>query len=112
MPYDDPFAEEKQNMIATLTQALPFLRKEIGISQTELANKVGLSRQTISLIERQRQPMTWTLFLATVFFFKSNNDFDQGNKRIAKKYPNIVEQMMFVERHMRENKHYYGGTKK
>lgn len=89
-------------MIATLSQALPFLRREIGVSQSELASKVGVSRQMISLIERGLQPMTWTLFLAIVFFFKCNNDFDRGRKKIAKKYPNVVEQMMLLEYHLNE----------
>ena len=70
-------SEEQQRMISVLSRALPYLRKEMGVSQTELANKVGVSRQMISLIERQLQPMTWTLFLAVVFFFKCNNDFDK-----------------------------------
>ncbi len=91
---------EQQKMISVLSQALPYLRKEMGISQTELASKVGVSRQMISLIERQLQPMTWTLFLAVVFFFKCNNDFDKGRKKIAKKYPNVVEQMLLLEYQM------------
>ena len=78
-------SEKQKEMISTLSQALPFLRKEIGVSQTFLAEKVGVSRQMISLIERQLQPMTWTLFLAIVFFFKCNNDFDKGQKKIIKK---------------------------
>ena len=90
-------SEEQQRMISVLSQALPHLRKEMGVSQTELANKVGVSRQMISLIERQLQPMTWTLFLAVVFFFKCNNDFDKGKKKIAKKYPNVVEQILLLE---------------
>ena len=93
-------AEEQQYMVSVLSKALPYLRKEMGVSQTELANKVGVSRQMISLIERQQQPMTWTLFLAIVFFFKCNNDFDKGRKKIAKKYPNVVEQMMLLEHQM------------
>ena len=98
-------SEDQKKMVSTLTQALPFLRKEIGVSQTELANKVGVSRQMISLIERQIQPMSWTLFLAIVFFFKSNNDFDRGHKKIVKKYPNVVEQMMLVEYQMNAKDH-------
>lgn len=93
-------SEEQQRMISVLSQALPHLRKEMGISQTELANKVGVSRQMISLVERQLQPMTWTLFLAIVFFFKCNNDFDKGKKKIAKKYPNVVEQILLLEHQM------------
>lgn len=97
---DYKLTEEQQNMISVLSQALPYLRKEMGVSQTELANKVGVSRQMISLIERQLQPMTWTLFLAVVFFFKCNNEFDKGKKKIAKKYPNVVEQLLLLEHQM------------
>lgn len=89
--------DEQLYMISVLSQALPHLRKDLGISQTQLAQKVGISRQMISLIERQLQPMTWTQFLAIVFFFKSNNDFDKGNKKISKKYPNVVEQLLLLE---------------
>lgn len=94
--------EEQRKMISTLSQALPYLRTELGISQTELANKVGVSRQMISLIERQLQPMTWTLFLAIVFFFKCNNDFDKGNRPIVQKYPNVVEQLLLLEYRMND----------
>ncbi len=102
--------KKQQEMINTLTQALPHLRKEFNISQTELAHKVGLSRQMISLIERGKQQMTWTQFLAIVFFFKSNNDFERGKKAVAKKYPNIVEQLLLLEldmnRHEKRRKKY------
>lgn len=103
---DYKIGNEQKYMISVLSQALPYLRKELGVSQTELANKVGVSRQMISLIERQLQPMTWTLFLAIVFFFKCNNDFDKGKKKFAKKYPNVVEQFLLLEHQMntREDK--------
>ena len=89
--------EQQKEMINTLTLALPQLRKELGVSQTDLAHKVGLSRQMISLFERQVQPMTWTQFLAIVFFFRSNYDFEKGKKAVANKYPNIVEQLLLLE---------------
>ncbi len=88
---------QQQEMINTLSKALPYLRNKFGVSQTVLANKVGMSRQMISLIERGVQPMTWTQFLAIIFFFKSNNDFDKGKKSIAKKHPNIVQQLLLLE---------------
>lgn len=98
---DYKLSDEQQRMISVLSQALPYLRKEMGVSQTELANKVGVSRQMISLIERQLQPMTWTLFLAIVFFFKSNNDFSVKDQQIVKKYPNVVEQILLLENQMK-----------
>ena len=97
---DYKLTEEQRRMISVLSQAMPHLRKELGVSQTELANKVGVSRQMISLIERQLQPMTWTLFLAIIFFFKCNNDFEKGERKIAKKYPNVVEQILLLEDRM------------
>ncbi len=89
--------EKQMQMISILSQALPQLRRDLGVSQTVLANKVGMSRQMISLIERQEQPMTWTQFLAIVFFFKSNNDFERGKKSVVKKYPNVVEQLLLLD---------------
>ena len=87
----------QQEMITTLTRALPYLRKELGVSQTVLAQKVGISRQMISLIEREKQPMTWTQSLAMVFFFKSNNDFEKGAKAISNQCPNVVQQFLLLE---------------
>lgn len=89
--------DEQKEMVKTLTLALPLLRKELDVSQTELAHKVGLSRQMISLIERGKQQMTWTQFLAIVFFFRSNYDFEKGKKAVVNKYPNIVEQLLLLE---------------
>lgn len=94
--------EQQKDMIRTITLALPYLRKELGISQTELAHKIGISRQMISLIERQIKPMTWTQFLAINFFFKSNYDYEKGKKAVAEKYPSIVQQLLLLEYDMNE----------
>ncbi|MBR0467081.1 MAG: helix-turn-helix transcriptional regulator [Clostridia bacterium] len=91
-------------MVKTLSRALPYLRKELGVSQSDLAEKVGMSRQMISLIERDIQPMTWTQFLAIVFFFKSNNDFDKGKIKVTKKVPNLVEQLLLLDIDMNRTK--------
>ena len=96
----EDLTERQRKMINTLTQAMPYLRKELGVSQTVLATKVGMSRQMISLIERGKQPMTWTQFLAIVFFFKSNNNFKKGARVIDKKQPNVVEQLLLLESDM------------
>lgn len=96
----EDLTERQRKMINTLTQAMPYLRKELGVSQTVLATKVGMSRQMISLIERGKQPMTWTQFLAIVFFFKSNNNFKKGARAITKKQPNVVEQLLLLESDM------------
>lgn len=94
----------REKMVKTLSRALPYLRKELGVSQSDLAEKVGMSRQMISLIERDIQPMTWTQFLAIVFFFKSNNDFDKGKIKVTKKVPNLVEQLLLLDIDMNRTK--------
>lgn len=45
--------EEKDKFIATLTPNLTILRTSAEISQEELANLIGVSRQTYSAIERK-----------------------------------------------------------
>ena len=63
---------EQEVLIQHMVDRLPALRKKYGISQKELGEKIGLSRQTISAIERKTTPLTWTSMLAmrivTVYF--------------------------------------------
>ena len=96
--------EQQKEMMNNLTKALPIFRKEFGISQTELARKVGISRQMLSLIELGKQPMTWTQFLAIVYFFRCNNDRAKGAQEVAKRVPNLVEQYLLLEKDMRTYK--------
>lgn len=49
--------EEKDNFIATLTPNLTVLRTKAEISQEELANLIGISRQTYSAMERKVRKM-------------------------------------------------------
>ncbi len=63
---------EKDEFIATLTANLPALRTQAEISQEELANLVGVSRQTYSAIERKIRRMAWSTYLSLVLFFDHN----------------------------------------
>lgn len=46
------------------------MRKNLKILQTGLGEKIGLSRQTISLIERKQLVLTWNNYLAIMMFFR------------------------------------------
>ena len=67
--------EQKQNEMANLlSKALPYFRAKLGISQQLLGEKIGVSRQTISSIERSEYQMPWSVFLAIIYFLKINNE--------------------------------------
>lgn len=66
--------EKQQEMINQLVQKLPQIRKEMKISQTELGKRVGLSRQSISSIERGNVSLSWNNYLAIMLFIVANRD--------------------------------------
>lgn len=64
----------KRKLIYKMVVELPQVRKEMKISQTEFGKKVGLSRQTISSIERGIAPLTWNNYLAIMMFLEANKE--------------------------------------
>lgn len=63
---------KKEELIQTLTGALPVLRAAIGISQGEIAEYIGVSRQTYCAFEIGKRQMSWNTFLSLFLFFISN----------------------------------------
>ena len=61
--------ESKDIAVNILIDELPSLRAKIGISQEQLAEYVGISRQTLSAIETRKRPITWQVFLSIVLYF-------------------------------------------
>lgn len=66
--------ERQQEMIHQLVKRLPQIRKEMKISQTEFGKRVGLSRQTISSIERGNVNLSWNNYLAIMLFIVTNRE--------------------------------------
>lgn len=64
--------KERQLLISKLVDELPVFRTKLGTSQDELANMVGISRQTYSSIETKRKKMSWGIFLSLILVFDSN----------------------------------------
>lgn len=54
----------KEEILSDFVNKLPEIRKKLGLSQSELGDKVGLSRQSISSIERGTVTLSWNIFLA------------------------------------------------
>ncbi len=62
----------KDTIIELLRNELPVLRAKARVSQNEIANKIGISRQTYSSIETGKREMSWTTFLALIAYFQNN----------------------------------------
>lgn len=53
---------------------LPLIRKQLKLSQTEMGERLGKKRQTISAIERGVMPLKWDTFLAIMMLVEQNKD--------------------------------------
>lgn len=62
----------REELIERFVDALPVLRALLGLSQSELGDYLGMSRQSFSSFESKKRKMTWSLFLACLFFFYEN----------------------------------------
>lgn len=65
---------EKEELIDALTPMLPVLRATVGISQGEIADYIGVSRQTYCALEIGKRKMSWNTFLSLFLFFISNSE--------------------------------------
>ena len=62
----------RNTIIELLRKELPVLRAKARISQEDIAEKIGISRQTYSSIETGKREMSWTTFLALIAYFQNN----------------------------------------
>lgn len=76
MSSEDCF-DMRGKVIALLRNELPVLRAKARVSQEDIANKIGISRQTYSSIETGKREMSWTTFLALIAFFQNTESTKQ-----------------------------------
>ncbi len=69
--------KEKYAMIEKLTPELPILRAKAEISQEEIANIIGTSRQTYGAIERKSRRMSWATYMSLILFYDYNRKTHQ-----------------------------------
>jgi DNA-binding XRE family transcriptional regulator len=80
---------QKEQLIDLLTNELRVLRAKAGISQQELANRIGVSRQTLGLIETKKQRMTWQHFMVLLLLFKGSSGTADIIDRIGASPPEL-----------------------
>lgn len=64
--------KEKEDIIKSLSNNLPTLRKQLDLSQKDLADKLNISRQTIVNIENNKSNMNWITAFSILMFFVLN----------------------------------------
>ena len=62
----------RENLLKIMTDNLPALRAKLGLSQDEVSNLIGISRQTYCAIETQKRKMSWNNFISLLFLFWYN----------------------------------------
>ena len=70
-------SDDKKELCKKMASNLATLRTKANMKQEELAERLGLSRQTISAIENERRIMEWTTFSVLVMFFAKDEEIRQ-----------------------------------
>lgn len=60
---------DRAQYIEKMTNNLPTLRAKLRLSQAELGELIGVTRQQIVAIENHKRKMSWSIFLSLVLFF-------------------------------------------
>jgi hypothetical protein len=68
----DDINKLKHSLMEQFRDELPVLRAKGRLSQENIAEKIGISRQTFNAIETGKREMNWTTFLALVALFQNN----------------------------------------
>ncbi len=65
---------DQEKYIKLMSENLSVLRAKINLSQEELADVLGVTRQTISAVENEQRNMSWPIFLSLILIFLKNKE--------------------------------------
>lgn len=82
--------KEKTALLDKLTPELPLLRTEANISQEEIANIIGVSRQTYGAIERKVRKMSWNTYLSLILFY----DYNKKTHAMIREHPAFPHELI------------------
>lgn len=63
----------KDELMDKMAENLMVLRNKLQLKQSELAGKVGISRQTLLEVEKKKRPMSWNIFVALITVFREDS---------------------------------------
>lgn len=61
--------KQKEGYTKRLSENLAMLRAKAGITQEELSNLLGISRQTYCSMESQGKTISWNIYLSLIFIY-------------------------------------------
>ena len=64
----------KKALLELMAQNLAVFRTKLGVSQEDIAIRVGVTRQTISAFESGQRELTWSIFLSLILLFHRNQE--------------------------------------
>ena len=63
---------DRNKYTRAMVENLPVLRAKLGVSQSELAEMIGVTRQTISSAECGARELAWNNFISLLYVFTQN----------------------------------------
>ena len=67
----------KEELTDKMAENLPVLRKKAKLTQTQLAEIIGVSKYTLLMIEKKQRKMSWNVFLSLILVFSKNKETDK-----------------------------------
>lgn len=98
----------KEELMNKFIFELPVLRARIGMTQDEISEIVGISRQTYSSIETRKRKLPWTTYMSLLFVFYFNSDTRESIES-AELFPEDLKKTLNVNHRRAEN---WGGVSK
>lgn len=92
---------DKEGLIDILTEELPVLRAKIGLSQKDLSEIIGISRQTYSSIETKKRKMSWNTYLSIILVFE-NNEKTRDLLEAIGAFPKELKNLLNIDRRSNE----------
>ena len=70
--HQTPFNFDNRYYTRLMAQNLPTLRASLGLSQSDLAGIIGVTRQTLSATESGARELSWGNFISLLYVFTQN----------------------------------------
>ena len=87
--------ETKRCLCQHMSQKLLVLRTMLRLSQAELAQVIGVSRQTVVAMEANKRPISWNTFLSLILVFSKHKSTNQL-MRLCGIYTDELDRYLFA----------------